>query len=361
MTKGNIMLRSRPARIVSFAALVLACFFLAYFALSLWTPQPRFQDHSANYWLRQIAGSQFASPGMFIGPAVIFPGNISVPYNGPGVYRNPSASLAREAFRQLGTNAEPVLIDAIKARENSLARIYRRAYPRLRPALRQRLPEPYDPLALRAAALMALENPVRIHIVPKLLPLLKEHDSGLRLAVLSVIVQPDASQIPFLLLAGDDPDAKVRREVLRCLSQIGLSASNAAPAVLKLCADSASAIRQDAAWTLWKITQQTNAAVPMLESDLRLPAAIDQSAAYHLLLMGDSSPFLVDTLIDALTNRKAGDRAIICSFLRDLGPPAAAAIPALRKAMHDPEPEVRRRAEVALTRIDPQQIATNSP
>ena len=260
----------------------------------------------------------------------------------------------------MGTNAEPVLVTAIEARENPLARSFRRFYPRLPAAIRRHLPEPYDPLALRAAALFVLRNSVRIHITPKLLPFLKEPDSGLRLAVLSV-VQPEAGQIPFLLLASDDPDAKVRREVMRCLSQIGPSAANAAPAVLQLCGDSNMDVRQDAAWVLWKITGQTNTAVPVLEGILDAAAGRNDVAAYHLLIMGDSAPFFVTTLINALTNSQAGDRAIVCSLLRDIGPPAAAAIPALRQALQDPEPEVRRNAEVALSRIEPQHAATHAP
>ncbi len=83
--------------------------------------------------------------------------------------------------------------------------------------------------------------------------------------------------------------------------------------------------------------------------------------AYHLLLMGDSAPLLVNTLISSLTNTEAGVRANVCSLLRDIGPPAAAAIPALRETLQDSVPEVRRRAEVALSRIDPEHVATNSP
>ncbi|HSY44229.1 MAG TPA: HEAT repeat domain-containing protein, partial [Candidatus Acidoferrum sp.] len=82
---------------------------------------------------------------------------------------------------------------------------------------------------------------------------------------------------------------------------------------------------------------------------------------YHLRVMGDSSPFLVNTLANSLTNSQAGDRAIVCSFLGQIGPPAFAAIPALRKSLQDPEPEVRRCAEVALSKIEPSRPATNSP
>jgi HEAT repeat protein len=130
---------------------------------------------------------------------------------------------------------------------------------------------------------------------------------------------------------------------------------------LKFCDDNDTGVRGDAAWTLWKITSQTNTAVPVLESVLSQAAGREDRTTYHLLLMGDASPLFVATLIGALTSRQAGDRAIVCSFLRDIGPPAAAAIPALRKALLDPEPEVRRCAEVALSRIDPGHAPTPAP
>jgi HEAT repeat protein len=343
------MPRQRSIKILSLTAAVLACGFIAFLAVSRWRQEPAFQGRSASYWLRQIVSPTIVRRGI----------NVSVT-SGYILFAGPKSSQAMEAFNKMGTNAEPVLVAAIIARENSLASLFRRLYPRLPAAIRQRVPEPYDPLALRRAALFALQGPVRIHISPKLLPLLKEPDSGLRLAVLSV-VQPEAGQIPFLLMADDDPDTNVRRAVLRCLSQLGPSASNAAPAVLKLCADSNSDVRADAAWVSWKITGQTNTAVPVLESVLGEAAGRNPAVAYHLLIMGDSTPFFVTTLINTLTNSQGGDRAITCSLLRDIGPPAVAAIPALRQALQDPEPEVRRRAEVALSRIDPAHAATHAP
>jgi vesicle coat complex subunit len=94
--------------------------------------------------------------------------------------------------------------------------------------------------------------------------------------------------------------------------------------------------------------------VPILESILSQNQDANRShlIAYHLLIMGDSDPFFVHTLIDALADGQTVDRAIICSFLGQIGPAAAAAIPALQKALHDPEAEVRRSAEVALSTID---------
>jgi HEAT repeat protein len=215
------------------------------------------------------------------------------------------------------------------------------------------------------AAVVVLQHSSSSQIISNLYPMLKEPDSGLRLAVLQAVANriPDAGQIPLLVLAGNDSDPYLRGEVWRRLSRMGASAASAAPAVLKLCADNNIDVRQDAAWTLWKITDRTNTAIPVLEDALsqNQDAARRHLAAYHLLIMGDSDSFFVTTLVNSLTNSQAGDRASVCTFLGEIGPPAATAIPALRKALHDSETEVRRRAEVALSTINPKHAATNSP
>jgi HEAT repeat protein len=317
-------------------AAVLAGGLIAYFALSQGTPEASYRGLSASDWL-----ADFLSPR----------------------YDNPNPAL--EAFDKMGTNADPVLVAALAGRENPFVRLYRRYWDRMPAVIQRRWPYPDEPELLRMAAVIVFQHSASNRIIPNLYPMLKKPDSGVRVAVLQAMTNriPDASQIPLLLLAGNDPDLAVRAEVWHRLSQMGASATNAAPAVLKLCADHNIDVRQEAAWALWKITRQTNAAVPVLESVLsqNQDAGRRHLAAYHLLVMGDSAPFLVTTLINSLTNSQAGDRATVCSFLGQMGPPAAAAIPALRKALQDPEAEVRRRAEVALTKIDPAHAATHAP
>jgi HEAT repeat protein len=309
-------------------AAVLACGAIAYSVVSQRPPESYYQGRSASSWLRD-----------FFGP-------------------NGGAPQALEAFVKMGTNAEPVLVAALRAGENPFVRVYRGLCARMPGAIQQHLPKPDDPALMRMAAVIVLQHSASSQIISNLYPMLKEPDSGVRLAVLQAVDNriPDASQMPLLVLAGNDPDPYLRSEVWRRLNQLGASAASAAPSVLTLCADNNVDVRQDAAWTLWKITGRTNTAVPVLEDALsrNQDAGRRHLAAYHLLIMGDSNPFLVTTLVDSLTNSQAADRATVCLFLGEIGPPAAAAVPALRKALHDPEAEVRRRAEVALSLIDPQ-------
>jgi HEAT repeat protein len=316
------------------AAALLACGIIVVFALSRRTPEAYYQGRSSTSWLREFFGN------------------------------NTGAAQALAAFNEMGTNAQPVLVAALKASENPFIRMYRGFCARMPNAIQQHLPKADDPALLRMAAVVVLQHSSSSQIISNLYPMLSEPDSGLRLAVLQAVDNrtPDASQVPYIVLAGNDPDPYLRAEVWRRLSRMGPSAASAAPEVLKLCADPNVDVRQDAAWAYWKITGQTNASIPALEGALSQGQDANRRhlAAYHLLIMGDSSPFFVTILVNSITNSQAGDRATVCTFLGQIGPPAGAAVPALRKALQDPDAEVRRRAEVAISAIDKKQAATPS-
>jgi hypothetical protein len=316
-------------------AAVLVGAVIVFFVLSRRTPEGFYQGHSTSYWLREI------------------------------LYTGERQSRALEAFNKMGADADPRLAAALGEKENPFVRFYRGLWDRLPTGLQQHLPKPDEPNLLQMAAVVVFQRAAPTRVIPNLYPMLQEPDSGVRQAVLNAMKDriPEAGQIPLLLLAGNDPDPSVRRDVWNRLSQIGSAATNAVPALLQLCADPNIDVRQDAAWALWKITKQTNTVVPVLEGAVSQdPIAVHRTlAAYHLLVMGDSSPAFVNTLITSLANSQPGDRATVCTFLSQIGPSAAAAIPALRKALQDPEPEVRRRAEVALSKIDPAHAATHAP
>jgi hypothetical protein len=59
----------------------------------------------------------------------------------------------------------------------------------------------------------------------------------------------------------------------------------------------------------------------------------------------------VPDLIVLLGNEDIGSRNSACIALQDIGPAAAEALPALRKALDDPNATVRRFAQVAIDRI----------
>jgi HEAT repeat protein len=290
------MPRRRSIKIVCLTAAVFACGGIAYFAVHRQPEEPSFLGRSASYWLRQVVGRRTSAPAL-------------------------------EAFGQMGTNAEPVLVAAIAGRENSFAGIFRRVYPRLPPVIQNRFSPPENLRQLRAAAGLVVQSTPLDGIAPKLLPLLAKPDSELRLIVLNLVANrigpSDAGQVPFLLLAVKDPDPGVRI---------------------------------DAAWALWKITAQTDYALRVLKDLLR------QGDDYHcvkwadayLLDVGRPDPSFISILTNSLASVRKAERATACGYLGQLGPQAAAAIPSLRAALRDPSEDVRHRAQFALKRIDPQ-------
>jgi HEAT repeat protein len=292
-------------------------------------PEAYYQGRSASSWLRDLARS------------------------------NEEFAEALEAFKKMGTNAEPVLVAALREKENPLVRIYRGLSPRMPSFIQQHLPKAEQPALLRMAAVIALQHSSSKEIMDALYPMFKEPDSGLRLALLQAVENqvPNASQVSMLVSAADDRDPYLRSQVWARLRKLGASAVPAVPEITSLCSNGDVHVHQEAAWTLWRITSQTNTAVPALENALRQDEDANERhlIAYHLLLMGDSGPAFVDTLVNSLTNSQPTDRATVCTFLGQIGPRAAVAVPALQKALHDPEETVRRRAEVALSAIEPKQ------
>ena len=270
----------------------------------------------------------------------------------------------------MGTNADPVLMAALEGRDPPLERGFRSFYyaKKLPAQVRRLLPQPSDdPRTLQLAAFSVVRSFPDSPLFPKLPVLLKEADSEIRGEVLPLVYSrigpEDAGQIPFLLWAANDTNAIVRAEVLLCLSRIGRSATNAVPAVLKLCADKDMDVRMDAAQALWKITGQTNIAVPVLEGILSQEndAHCLEWVTGFLLEMGKPAPSLISVLTNSLTGGRIEERLGACACLRHIGPLAAAAIPALRNALQDSNPQVRQRAKWALTGIVPEATAANSP
>ena len=333
------MSRRRFISIVFLALLLLIGCLIACFTMNRHPAEPIFEGRTASSWLRELAAG---SPNI----------------------------RAWAAFSGMGTNADPILMDALEARDTPLEKAFRSFYfaKKLPARVRRFLPQPSgDPRQLQSAAFSVVQSSPDSPLFCKLAVCLKQPDSKFRGEVLPVVYSrigpEDAGQVPFLLLAANDTNAIVRSEALLCLSRIGPSATNAVPAILKLCADKDMDVRMAAAKALWKTTGQTNVAVPVLEGILSQDkdAHCLEWVTGFLLGMGKPDALLISILTNSLTGGRIEERMSACTCLRHIGPPAAAAIPALRHAMQDPNPEVRQRAKWALTGIDPEHAAANSP
>src|SRR5277367_3336438 len=203
MSRRRLFTNARLTAVVLFVGII------GIFAISRRTPEAYYQGHSASYWLRELVGANGGSSLRL---------KLLVVNGGP--------TLGLEAFKNMGTNADPVLVAALGAKENPFLRLYRIAWAGMPAAMQQRLPKPSEPSLLRMSAVIVFQHSALNRPMPDLYEMLKEPDSGLRLAVLNATENriPDASQIPLLLLAGNDPEISVREEVWHRVTLAGASA-----------------------------------------------------------------------------------------------------------------------------------------
>lgn len=186
---------------------------------------------------------------------------------------------------------------------------------------------------------------------------------------LATIGLPVESAVPALTAGLSDPFADGRQAMAACLAHIGAAAEPAVPALLPLLADREERVRDAAAAALEKIGPK---AVPALielvqTRDVRRLKAWSQSMVdvfqWHPsstadLLAAEPRKIFMNlswAAYDIMEKRSSLEAAQITALqvLGKLGPAAQAAVPALSKAMADPNPEIRSAASQALGQIGP--------
>ncbi len=177
------------------------------------------------------------------------------------------------------------------------------------------------------------------------------------------------------------PDESAR---LKAVDQLGVRGPKAAEAVAPLCEllrDASPKVRAHAAWALGEIGVPAKPAVAALAESLKDPDATVRRQAVRAMLsirpgpqvlvplcidlledpdpgvrirvlhaIAEAGPKAVPGLIEALRNDRTAYWA--CVVLRDIGPGAKDAVPALADKLHDPRPEIRREAILALAAMD---------
>jgi HEAT repeat protein len=213
----------------------------------------------------------------------------------------------------------------------------------------------------RCTAAMVLGDfgPAAKEAVPALLELLKDSDRYLPCyAAFSLwqIAKHDRA-IPVLIEKGrgsEGPDSEF-------LGQIGPEAKAAVPALTKAAADKDAFRAFRAIEALGKIGAEAKSAIPVIRPFLKTDDVRKVGAALALWRL-ERSRDAVPALIESLQSHKYLDGGSGDSFvrwraaeaLRDIGPEAQAAIPALRAALYDEDTFVRHVAAAALKRIDTQ-------
>jgi HEAT repeat protein len=141
-----------------------------------------------------------------------------------------------------------------------------------------------------------------------------------------------------------DRSAKIRAHAAAALGEIGPAAKPAVAALAELLKDTDSTVRRQAVKAVMKIHPGPQVMVPLCVKLLEDP---DPGVRVRVLnAIADAGPRAVPGLIKALKNDKVAYWA--CLVLREMGPAAKDAVPALTEKLNDPRPEIRREAILAL-------------
>jgi len=146
-----------------------------------------------------------------------------------------------------------------------------------------------------------------------------------------------------------DGSAKVRARAVWALGAIGAAAKPAVPAMADLLKDPDETVRRMVVQAVQAIRPGSAVAVPLCVKLLEDPdPAVRARVLSAIAQAGEKA---VPSLIKALQNDKATYWA--CLVLREIGPDAKDAVPALTEKLKDPRPEIRREAALTLGAMGP--------
>ena len=278
-----------------------------------------------------------------------------------------------EALGDVGPAALPELIAALKDEHpqvfagaaNAIHRIGPEAKEAVEPLVK--LVKKDDAFARRAGiyGLMGI-GPEAKAAVPALIEALDHehfHTQYWACRALREIGPGAKAAVPVLVRLLKDDMASVRRHAAQALGGIGPEIGEEAIASLTAALkDPTEPVREDAAIALGKIGPPAKAAAPALEKALaKGPLAARAPGARSLWLITGRPDPAVGVLVEELGDFNWGYDA--AQALGEIGPPAASAVPALRKLIESDQvqEDVRRAAADAIKRIDPASLPREGP
>lgn len=153
-----------------------------------------------------------------------------------------------------------------------------------------------------------------------------------------------AEAVPALTQLLADRSAGVRAHAAHALGAIGAASKPAAPALAAMLKDDDVTARRQAVKALTQIRPGPQVMIPLFVKVLE-----DSDPAVRMRILhavSEAGPAAVPGLIEGLKNDKAAYWA--CLVLREIGPAAKDAVPALAAKLKDPEVEIRREAALTL-------------
>ena len=285
-------------------------------ALVRWFPkEPVYQGKPISFWIQELGRTQ---------PMRIWE----------------SDRPAKEAVRTLGTNAVPYLAKAMRRRSTS-GEWYRQLWPKLPGIIRDRLPHPVYPGAVRREAATMLAELIGRHraagtdqVVSALIDAVRDPQSDLRIIAIGVLgtlaaQYKNQTALAALIDALDSPEPSVRYHAANQLCSTGPEAGAALPLLTKCMSDTNTGVRVNAAMAVYRISGQSDEPVRIL--------------------------------VEAMKADSPTDRGNSAAHLSQIGPAAKPAVPALRQLFRDPDQYASSWASEALKKIDPDSIREETP
>lgn len=168
------------------------------------------------------------------------------------------------------------------------------------------------------------------------------------LGLLGPKVAPEAAEPLFRTM--DDRLVPVRENAILALANFGPLAEPAIPKLRTIMLDRNSTLRAAACLTVWKVTNDADAVLPVLKEILR-EGDFEWEAAQVLGQLGPAAKSAVPELIAAL-QKDESVQLDAADALGRIGADAAPAIPALKSLLEHEEEEVRDAARKAIEQIE---------
>ncbi|NLF09374.1 MAG: hypothetical protein GX594_15550 [Pirellulaceae bacterium] len=187
--------------------------------------------------------------------------------------------------------------------------------------------------------------------VAKLVGKLQSADKSARLQALDALGQHGeaaAEAVAPLKEMLQDASGDVRARAAHALGAIGPAAKPAVAALIELLKDPDEMVRRQAVKAVLRISPGPRVAIPLCVKLLEDADAGVRVRGLHAI--AEAGAEAVPGLIQALKNDNAAYWA--CLVLREIGPPAKDAVPALTKLLGDSRPEIRREAILALASME---------
>jgi HEAT repeat protein len=223
------------------------------------------------------------------------------------------------------------------------------------PALTQALDDPVGAVTFNAAEALGR---IGMPAVPALVSRLEnEHFRTLAASILGEMGPTAKDAVPALVRLLDVADRATATEALIALASIGPAAKDAVPVLLKKFADPNFELRPGAAYALTKIG--ATEAIPRLQQTVKTTdnERLRMACAWALVQFEPANEEYVRLALPGLEKTLFDEWSLVrkesASALARIGPRAKSAAPSLVKLLSDTDPQVRREALYALWRVDP--------